>query len=236
MAAMENSRMKLSYFDARGVAETTRYMLAVTKTPYEDFRYVTLTPSSRLTESSVRRYGFTFGTPGDFSTVQRPEFDAAKAAGKLDANLGRLPLLEIDGQVFGQSKTIERFVAKRVGMMGSTPLEEAQIDCICEHLRDCKDKYMKAKGNPETKAAYFATEMPEFMAKVEKTCVGPWLCGSKCTLADAAAFVFVKEFFDDVESSTKAIAGCPKISAAVEAFGKIPEVKQWQEKRPKTMF
>ena len=39
MAAMENSRLKLSYFDARGVAETTRYMLAVTKTPYEDFRY-----------------------------------------------------------------------------------------------------------------------------------------------------------------------------------------------------
>ena len=64
MAAMENSRMKLSYFDARGVAETTRYMLAVTKTPYEDFRY-----------------GLNFGTPGDFSTVQRPEFDAAKAAG-----------------------------------------------------------------------------------------------------------------------------------------------------------
>ena len=53
MAAMENSRMKLSYFDARGVAETTRYMLAVTKTPYEDFRYATLTPSSRLTVSSV---------------------------------------------------------------------------------------------------------------------------------------------------------------------------------------
>ena len=74
---MENSRLKLSYFDARGVVETTRYMLAVTKTPYEDFRY-----------------GLTFGTPGDFSTIQRPEFDAAKAAGKLDANLGRLPLLE----------------------------------------------------------------------------------------------------------------------------------------------
>ena len=95
---------------------------------------------------------------------------------------------------------------------------------------------MKAKTNPETKAAYFATEMPEFMAKVEKTCVGPWLCGSKCTLADAAAFVFVKEFFDDVESSTKAIAGCPKISAAVEAFGKLPEVLAWQKARPKTMF
>ena len=26
------------------------------------------------------------------------------------------------------------------------------------------------------------------------------------------------------------------IAAAVEAFGKLPEVKQWQEARPKTMF
>merc|ERR1719486_1043995 len=146
MAAMENSRMKLSYFDARGVAETTRYMLAVTKTPCEDFRY-----------------GFTFGTPGDFSTVQRPEFDAARAAGKLDANLGRLPLLEADGKVFGQSKTIERFVAKRVGMMGANAVEEAQIDCICEHLRDCKDKYMKAKTNPETKAAHLRDCKDKYM-------------------------------------------------------------------------
>ena len=58
-------------------AQTIRYMFAVSKTPYEDFRY-----------------SFTFGTPGDFSTVQRPEFDAAKAAGDLDAGLGRLPILE----------------------------------------------------------------------------------------------------------------------------------------------
>ena len=166
--------------------------------------------------------------------ITRDEFAAMKESGRLP--FGQVPSLEVDGQVFGQSKTIERFVAKRVGMMGANAIEEAQIDCVCEHLRDCKDKYMKAKTNPETKAAYFATEMPEFMAKVEKTCVGPWLCGSKCTLADAAAFVFVKEFFDDVESSTKAIAGCPKIAAAVEAFGKLPEVLAWQKSRPKTMF
>ena len=39
-----------------------------------------------------------------------------------------------------------------------------------------------------------------------------------CTLADAAAFVFVKEFFDDV-SSTKAIAGCPFRYARSGTFG-----------------
>ena len=44
---------------------------------------------------------------------------------------------------------------------------------------------------------YFATKMPEFMAKVEKTCqnMGCWLVGSKVSLADAAMYVFIKEFF-----------------------------------------
>ena len=34
----------------------------------------------------------------------------------------------------GQSKAIERFVAGQHGFMGSTPLEAAQIDMICEHV------------------------------------------------------------------------------------------------------
>ena len=34
----------------------------------------------------------------------------------------------------GQSKTIERFVARRHGFMGDTELEAARIDMICEHV------------------------------------------------------------------------------------------------------
>jgi len=60
--AVMGTSYKLHYFDARGVAETTRYMFAATKTSYED-----------------KRYSLTFGVPGDFSTISRPEFDAAKA-------------------------------------------------------------------------------------------------------------------------------------------------------------
>ena len=63
------------------------------------------------------RLSFKFGTPGDFSTIQRPEFDAMKAEGKLDKSLGKVPLLEVDGQQIGQSKAIERFLAKEFGMM-----------------------------------------------------------------------------------------------------------------------
>jgi len=85
---------------------------------------------------------------------------------------------------------------------------------------------------------YFATKMPEFMAKVEKTCqnTGCWLVGSKVSLADAAMYVFIKEFFDNKEGAWAALKECPKIRAAVEAFGALPEVTAWAAARPDTMF
>jgi len=36
-----------------------------------------------------------------------------------------------------------RFLARQFGFMGSTPVEAARIDTICEHVRDIKDGYRK---------------------------------------------------------------------------------------------
>jgi len=96
------SQPKLIYFDVRGVAERVRYLFAVAGASYED-----------------ARFPLAFGVPGDFSTVIRKEFDAAKANGELDAGMGKVPLLEIDGLKIPQSKAIERYVAKKYGMMGT---------------------------------------------------------------------------------------------------------------------
>ena len=73
---------KLVYFDARGVAETARLVFAAAKQPFEDVRL-----------------SLTFGTPGDFSTISRPEFDDMKAKGELDVSMGKVPLLEVDATV-----------------------------------------------------------------------------------------------------------------------------------------
>jgi len=45
---------KLTYFDIRGLAENARILFAAAKQPYEDVRL-----------------SLSFGTPGDFSTIQR---------------------------------------------------------------------------------------------------------------------------------------------------------------------
>lgn len=47
-----------------------------------------------------------------------------------------MPILYIDGQPkVGQSKAIERFLAKQFGLFGANDVEGAQIDMIGEHVR-----------------------------------------------------------------------------------------------------
>merc|ERR1712194_470074 len=123
---------KLQYFDGRGVSEVIRFLFAVAKVPYED-----------------ARFPLNFGTPGDFSTMTRPEFDAAKAAGDLKVSAGKVPYLSVDGVKIGQSKAIERYLANQFGLMGLTPIESFQIDALCEMVRDIKDDYNGAKRGKE---------------------------------------------------------------------------------------
>jgi len=221
------STYKLQYFDARGVAETCRFLFAIAKQPYEDARFT-----------------FTFGTPGDFSTIQRPEFDAAKESGGLDAGMGKVPLLTVDGVSFGQSKTIERFLAQRFGFMGSSDLEAARIDQLCEQVRDIKDAYNKAKSaadKDEALAKFKAEGMPGNLAAVEKSLGGAseWMVGDKPSLADLTYYLFLgeesKPFFDDREFAAS-VSACPKIQAAMKKIGEMPEVQEWIAKRPATMM
>jgi len=217
---------KLQYFDARGVAEPCRFLFAIAKQPYED-----------------ARFPFTFGTPGDFSTIQRAEFDAAKAAGDLDAAMGKVPILTVDGVKMGQSKAIERFLAKRFGFMGSSDVEAAQIDQLCEQVRDIKDAYNKAKGaadKEEALAKFKAEGMPGQLLAVEKSLgASEWMVGDKPSLADLLFFLFLgdesKPFFEDREF-VASVSACPKIQAAMKKIGEMPEVQEWIAKRPANMF
>ncbi len=115
-AAASTNTMELKYFNARGAAETIRTIFAIAGEEYVDTRFEI--------------------TPG---TMIASDFVAAKESGDLDMNLGRAPLLVTSEGVIGQSKAIERYLAKKFDLMGSSDIEAAQIDCIVEHCRDVKD-------------------------------------------------------------------------------------------------
>ena len=60
-------------------------------------------------------------------------------------NLDRAPVMvvsSVDGTTaeIGQSKAIERYIARRYGLLGANEIEAAQIDAITEHIRDAKEK------------------------------------------------------------------------------------------------
>ena len=56
--------------------------------------------------------------------------------GDLVSNLGRMPLVEVDGKGLGQSVAINYYIATENGLMGSNTWEAAHILAVNEHLKE----------------------------------------------------------------------------------------------------
>jgi glutathione S-transferase len=225
------SSLELKYFDVRGAIETARIILALGKHEYKDTRY-TLTLGS----------------------MEAPEFKEAKESGALDANLGRAPLLVVDdSHIIGQSKVIERYLAKKCGLMGSSDIEEAQIECIAEHCRDIKDAaakkgfsfFSRDKTDEEKAAAkkeWFEEEMPTMLGKLEKAIQiysggDGFAFGTSTSYADVAIFSLLKDCIqEEAEATWKAAANCPSLLAVAEKIASDEGVSKWVADRPVTMF
>ena len=102
---MSQPTYKLSYFDAKALAETTRFIFAYKNVAYEDNR------------------------------VPRDQWPTIKAS----TPFRQLPTLEIDGKVYAQSGAINRLLAKKYQLAGTTDEEQALVDAIFD--------YNKGKGH-----------------------------------------------------------------------------------------
>lgn len=230
-ALAANPQPVLKYFDIRGAAEASRVLLAIGGEDYDDARYQI-----------------------DHATFVSPTFLAAKESGELKANLNRAPVLVTpDGTSIGQSKAIERYLAKRFGLMGTTPEEEAVIDCIAEHCRDVKDAASK-KGfsafardkTEEEKAAaraeWFDEGFSTMLVKIEdyvkdiSTAEGVSV-GSSMSYADVMIWALLRDCSPaDAEDTTKAAIDCATLNGIADAIAAHPGVSKWVENRPETMF
>lgn len=221
-----SDKMKLVYFNGRGLAETSRLLLAVNKAEYEDFRY----PLKII----------------DWAThnMEREEFLRDKNDGKLTHSLNKVPFLEVNGQVLSQSKSIERYLATTFNMMGDTPLEAARIDSLAECVRDFKDAYQSVRKLPADEKEdgmkkWFSETLVERLELLENL-----LCkehehfsvGRRMSLADVVLFSFITQFFDAKESAWDATSTTPKLRAVVEHLKTNNELQHWLETRPETPF
>lgn len=169
-------------------------------------------------------------------------------------NLNRAPvLLTPDGQTIGQSKAIERYLARRCGLMGRTPEDDAIIDCIAEHCRDVKDaarqkgfsKFTKNKTDEEKardRAEWFEKDMPEMLRKIdeavqETSASTGYSFGNTPTYADVVIWALLRDCFaDDLEDTTKAAEKCSSLNAIADQIASNPGVSKWLKERPESSW
>ncbi len=222
---MAESELTLIYFNAKGLAETSRILLALAQVDYID-----------------KRYPLDIIDPIKHIYV-RNEFDQDKKAGVFDKSMGKLPILKIteNGHVIEipQSKAIERYISKRYGLMGNGLLEEAKIDAICECIRDIKDRYQKIRaGTDEEKANYFNFNLQTELVDLAKVLDQSTKCavGNRLSLADISIYCLVTQFYDNKDSVKNIAANIPKIRDIVIKVATRPEVRVYLSDRPVTAF
>jgi len=179
-------------------------------------------------------------TDGRFST---PPAD-------LEANLGRMPVIETPLGVIGQSAAINFYLASELGLMGSSTFEAAQIISISEHLKELVLAYRTVvpwgtQPTEEQNAKWFesgATDstgtadgsqrsarfLPWWMGRLEAVIGGNgFAVGSQLTLADVAIY----NVFGEHLTSADAPEGTP--AWKMETFGSQTAVNKALASHPK---
>ena len=217
--------MKLVYFNGRGLAETSRLVLAYAGADYEDFRYP-------LEIVDWKTFNFI-----------REEFIADRDSGKLRRSMNKVPFLEVDGEVICQSKAIERFLARKFNLMGDNELEAARIDAVCEVVRDLKDAYQGVRRlkegdeRDEGMRLWFNETLPSRLVVFQEILgENGYAVGGRTSLADIILYSFLTQFFDNKEGARNSYTNCLKIRDILENVGNNENIRNWLENRPESSF
>ena len=217
--------LRLTYFNVRGLAETSRILFAIGGEEYEDIRY----PLEIIDMTKHE--------------MKKEEFDKDKSDGKLLHSLNKVPFLTLeDSTIIPQSKTIERFLARRFHLMGEDDVQNSKIDSICECVRDFKEMYQKVRFLPESEKEegmkeWFTVTLVDKLKLLENLLGDDgYSVGGKLSLSDIVLFTFITQFFDNHEASYNATLATPKLRSIVNREGVDEAVVEWFEKRPKTDF
>ena len=210
--------MKLVYFNGRGMAETSRLILAASGSEYEDYRYP-------LEIIDMKTYKF-----------NRDEFDNDKKNGLLNKSMGKVPFLIINGKTISQSKSIERYLANKFSMMGDNDEEKALIDSYCEYIRDFKTAYQKSKKNSEVEK-WFSETLPNKLMEFETLLnENEYNVNCNLNLAEISMYSFLVEYFDDKIGSKNAYKNCKVLDLIVKKVSGNERIDSWLKKRPNTNF
>ncbi|KAI9997116.1 hypothetical protein PInf_000549 [Phytophthora infestans] len=136
------------------------------------------------------------------------------AALKPTLPLGQVPVLELNGTVYGQSMAIARYAAKIAGLYPSDAAEALKVDVFSCSLVDLEGPIM----------------VPKYFAALEKMVAGKFILGDKLSYADL-------QFLDFVDNKLKwafpdfKLDGFPKLTALLSNAKAEPKIATYLSKQ-----
>ena len=116
-ARVARDSFTLTYFNGRGLAEIPRTIFATA--------------------------GYFPGNGYSDVRLSQEQFEEKRGTGDLAKNLNRVPVLNHNGFVLGQSTAISRYLGRHFGLYGRNAEEAAEVDAMLAHVDDVKSAYRK---------------------------------------------------------------------------------------------
>ena len=157
---------------------------------------------------------------------------------------GGMPVLEIDGKLYGGSVPIQRYIAEQHGLAGFNALENFELSTIYDVTHDLvmrimmlhfeKDDARKAELKKEVEE----THLPKYLGILNKLITDNgsadgWIYGNKVTYVDLR-IAYLTDFV--LQVSPNALDAYPAIKKLKEAVEALPNIAKWLKERPESEF
>jgi len=164
---------------------------------------------------------------------------------KSEMPFGKIPVLEFkDSSRLAESGAIERFIARLIGVYGSTLNETARIDMIYEVTRSLYLDYLfsfKGKDGDDKAMAisnFFKFTFPNYATILtsllkENKKGESYFVGDQLTLADIAVF---DKLYSFVAKDSTCLSNYPELVRFIERIEKRPNIAPYLNKRPTTSW
>lgn len=159
---------------------------------------------------------------------------------KTKTPFGQMPVLEVDGEMIGQTVAIVNYLAREFGLYGKTNMESCQVDQVVCNIQDFIVAAVKAmyEKDEAKKAELMKTHkeetVPKFLGLFEKQLEkngNGYFVGSDVTLADLYVYDLV---WGLVKNAPNVLDSFPLLKANFEKIASIPQIKSYIDARKPT--
>eukprot|EP00058_Branchiostoma_floridae_P019861 XP_002605351.1 hypothetical protein BRAFLDRAFT_212635 [Branchiostoma floridae] len=148
--------------------------------------------------------------------------------------MGQLPILEVDGAMICQSKAIGRLIAKKIGLLGKTNMDQARADMLLDGGMDVGKLFteMVMEKDASKKKEFGEKHLPPFLALYEGFAGdNGHFVGDSLTWSDIGFFNMMDFITAEYPG---ALDGYCKLNKVIDIVKSNPGVAKWLKERPVT--